>query len=288
MSAWFIFALLSVLTLAGSELSQKISMTQKKIELSAQTNNFFVWIFQGMGGLVITFFSNSFLPIAVSSLWFLALVAIIYFLGGTFYYTSYKTNSPSLSIVLASVSIIVSTTLGVVFLKEPLLVQKLIGVLLICISILIANYKKGLRFDKFNLFALLGGIFYGFAFSLDKFNIVRLTNPQFYVSLLSFSVAIVSLVFCKKLIFREAKKLKPKNFLPMLSAATFGTLFNLFTFKAYSLGGHVGAIDALNTSSVFLVIAFEMFLLRDRKNLRKKVIASTIAFLGIVTLGKIN
>jgi len=49
---WYFFAILSVFALAGAEFSQKIALSHKA-NISAVTNNFFVWIFQGIGGIII-------------------------------------------------------------------------------------------------------------------------------------------------------------------------------------------------------------------------------------------
>lgn len=287
MQPWFFFALLSVFALAGSELSQKISLTQKA-NISAITNNFFVWTLQGIGGLIIAVILGQF-AISLSGGQFirLALVAIAYFLGGTFFYTSYKGNSPSLSIVLGSVSVIVSTTLGIVIFQEGTSIEKFVGIAFILFAIIIANYQQKERFSKYNLFALLGGICFGIAYTLDKSFAIKL-SPAMYVSILSLSVAFVSILLKGKSIVNEARPLKLHNFYPIFAAATFGILFNFFTFSSYNTGGNVGVVDAMNNSSVFIVILFEILLLKDRTNLSKKLLAACFVGVGIWTLSGLS
>jgi len=281
MNTWFVFALLSVFALAGSELSQKISLTQKKVEISAITNNFFVWTMQGIGGLILALILGvAHFEVDLTRLLFIFIVAGVYFVGGTLFYTSYKANSPSLSIILGSISIVVSTTLGILFLKESVVAAKLIGIALIFVSIFIANFQSSAKFSKYNMYAFLGGITFGIAFTLDKYN-VGIMSPAFYVSLMSFSVAIVSFVLKGKHIISEARLLRLYNYYPMVMSALFATFFNFFTFMSYRNGGHVGAVDALNNSSVFLVILFEILILKDRSGLKKKVIASMIVVFAV-------
>jgi len=273
--------------MACAELSQKISLTQKA-KISAITNNFFVWTLQGIGGLIIAAFLGQFAFSLSSEQFFkLVLVALVYFFGGTFFYTSYKGNSPSISIVLGSVSVIVSTTLGIIFFQEGTSPVKFIGIALILFAIVVANYQKSERFSKFNLFAFLGGICFGVAFTLDKSFALQLP-PAIYVALLCFSVAIVSAILKGKHVISEAKPLKLHNYYPMVASATFGTLFNFFTFRSYSLGGNVGMVDAMNNSNVFIVIVLEMFLLKDRKNLARKTSAAMLVGIAIWVLSGVK
>lgn len=287
MELWFIFAFLSIFAIAGSELSQKISLTQKA-NISAITNNFFVWSMQGIGGLILAILLNqTTINLDLFSMLRLGMVALVYFLGGTFFYTSYKANSPSISIILGSVSVVVSTTLGIIFLAESTMPVKFLGIFLILLSIIIINLQKTEKFNKYNLFALMGGLCYGVAYTLDK-SLVANVSPALYVSLMCISVAVVSLTLKSKQIISEARLLKKQNYYPMISSAFFGTLFNFFTFMSYSKGGNVGSIDALNNSSIFIVILLEIVILKDKSNLFKKVVCAVIALSGIFLLSRIK
>lgn len=280
MHLWFIFALLSIFALCGSEISQKISLTQK-VDISAITNNFYVWTFQGLVGLVLALLSHNFILISTPiDLLKLLAVAIMYFLGGTFFYTSYKGNSPSISVILGSVSVLVSTTLGVVFFKEGLVSQKILGIILIMVSIIILNLNKKDKINKYNVYALIGGICFGTAYTLDKSFALNL-HPFNYLAFVCLTIALISIITKYKLITSESRNLHLNNFYPMIFSASFGSAFNIFTFFSYRNGGNVGVIDAMNNSSVFLIILVELFLLRDRQNLKKKLICALLAFVGI-------
>jgi drug/metabolite transporter (DMT)-like permease len=286
MSTWFIFSILMMISVATNEIFQKISLAQK-IKISAITNNFFIWILQGIFGLILAVILNqtSFI-FDNTSLLKLFLVSVVYFLGGTFYYTSFKGNSPSLSIILSSISVIISTTLGFIFFNEPIFLQKIFGLVLILLALFIANYQQKERLSKNNLFALLGGICFGVAFTLDKSFVLK-ASPMIYVSILSFSIALVSLAVSAKHIIGEAKHFKLKNYLPMFLVSIFGTCFNFFMFMAYNQGGQVGIVDALEKSSVFMIIVIEVFLLKDRSHLLKKIIGSCIAIIGVYLLSNL-
>jgi drug/metabolite transporter (DMT)-like permease len=280
MFTWFVFALLSIFVLAGSEISQKISLTQK-VNISAVTNNFFVWTFQGIAGLVLALLFNQIhLDITPTLLLKLLALGIVYFLGGTFFYSSFKGNSPSISVILGSISVVISSTLGIIFFNESTNNFKFLGLALILSSILFLNLNKSEKLNKFNLLALAGGTCYGLAYTLDKSFVLQL-NPIFYISLLCFTVALVSITLRSKQIISEAKTLKIQNYYPMLMSAFFGTLFNLFTFLAYSKGADVGIVDAMNNSSIFLIILIEILFLNDRTSLKRKLLCATLATVGI-------
>lgn len=287
MESWFIFAILSVFTFAGSELSQKISLTQKE-DIHPVTNNFYVWLIQGIGGLLLALaFGQIFWGLGGGDWLRLIVVAVVYFWGGTFFYLSFKTNSPSISIILGSSSIIVSTLLGIIFFDESTSFAKFAGILLVIISLIVVNYQKNQKLDKHNILALIGGVFLGVAFNLDKSFAVEIP-PIMYVGILCVAVAVVSILIRPRLIYRESKVLKLRNFMPMISAAVFGILFNLFTFISYDEGGNVGVIDALNNAGVFLVILFEILILKDRKDLLKKFVGAGLVIAGVVLLSGVK
>lgn len=284
MQIWLIYSLLSVLALAGSEISQKISLTQK-VNISAVTNNFFVWTFQGFIGLLLAFTFGQFsLMIPTQLLFKLFIIGVVYFAGGTFFYTSYKGNSPSISIVLGTISIVISSLLGTLLLHDKYTLLTVVGIALILSAIFFLNINKKEKLSKHNLYAILGGMCFGVAFTLDK-SMVTTISPFMYLGLMCWSVAVVSVVTSFKLIKQEFGMLVGKNFLPMLSSSIFGSSFNLFTFFAYRNGANVGVADAINNTAVFFVIALEIILLKDRSNIFKKLIAASIATLGVIFIG---
>lgn len=283
MQPWLIFSLLSVLMLAGSEISQKVSLTQKA-NISAITNNFYVWSLQGIIGIILALLLGQFsFDLSMLSVLKLIAISIVYFAGGTFFYTSYKGNSPSISIILGTVSVVVSSLLGTLFLNDFYTPLKIVGIILILSAILFLNFNKKEKFNKNNLYAILGGLCYGIAFNIDK-SMVTTMSPFTYLGLMCLSVAVVSAITSYKRIISETKKLVAKNFTPMLSSATFGSAFNLFTFFAYIKGANVGIADAINNTTIFLVILLEIFILKDKTNLWRKLLCALVATAGIIII----
>lgn len=281
--SWFILALLSIFAITGAELSQKISLTQK-VKLSAITNNFFVSILIGAIGIALAFIFKQ-IPTSLDLEFFVGLIIVgtAYFLGATFYYTSYKSNSASISIILQSISIVVSTILGIIVFNESTGLQKFIGIAIILFAIVYVNYSKQFKFDKYNAFALLGGMIFGIAYTLDKYLSLD-TNPLFYIGVLAPTAAFIGLIIKPRLILSETKNLKFIHFKSMLFAGFFIATYQILTFFSYSKGGSVGVVDALNNTSLFLVIIFEIIVFKNREMLGKKLISATLVLIGIILL----
>jgi len=286
MNLWFFFTVLSVVAMAGGEISQKLSLN-RKLNIHPITNNFYVWLFMGIFGISVSLILNSFTFVS-NFLEFLKLLILgfTYFLGSTFYYTSYKGNSPSISMILASFSVIISTTLGVVFLQESIFLNKILGIVLILISLILINLNVKEKFEKYNIFALLGGFFYGIAYTIDKSFVLNI-NPATYIGLIGFLISIISITVRPNLILKESKNMRFNDFKPIFLAFVFFFSYFLFTFYAYIYGGSVGVVDSMNGIAFFIVLAFEVFVLKDKSNLFKKIFCSFIAFLGLVIFSQI-
>lgn len=285
MPLWFSFALLSFTFLAASELIQKHVMSDAS-DVSAETNNFIVWSIQGSLALVylLIFIPTFELFLTPSLLLQLALLGSIYFFAGTLYYTSFKHGSASISIVVASISIAVSTILGILLFSESSNLIKFIGITLIISAITALKTKNSTISSKQIAPALMGGTLYGIAYSLDKHFSIQL-NPHLYHVFFAWSVALASLVYQGKKIYSEHSKLHKRLLNSMLVAGLLFFCFNKLTFMAYHLQGEVGKIDAINNASIFLVLLVEIIIFRETDHILKKLLTAIIAFIGVVLLG---
>lgn len=285
MATWFFFVLCSVTVLACAEIAQKVALTTKE-NISAEANNFFVWIYQFILALIfVAFFTNTgfpqFTPQLVVNLFILG---SLYFFAGTLLYTSFKYGSASISITLGTFSIVVSSLLGIIFLQESISVIKVAGIGLIFSAIIFLNIRKKEKFHKYNLLALAAGLIYGVAYTLDKTLVLDL-NPHYYHIFFAASIAFASLLYRGQVILRDIPKLKRRNYIIMFFSALFFFFYNKFTFLSYSTGGEVGKIDAINNSAIFLVIVLEIILLKDKSNFKRKIVAAILAVSGVFILG---
>jgi drug/metabolite transporter (DMT)-like permease len=283
MPLWFTLTLIGLFCVALADISQKISLKGES-PLSSITNNFIVWNLIGLISLVYFLICGFSFPTLTLN-FFIKLVplAITYFLGGTFYYQSFKGNSVSISAVLATVSCIITTTLGIFLFGESTVPLKFIGSFIVFCAIIIVNYQKNWHFEKYNVYALLGGLFYGIAYTADKYFVIS-TSPDLYQIFLCFSVGMASFVFRPHQIIRELGKFQKYLIPSITSSVIFFFLYQKFLFWAISIGGEVGRIDVLNNTTIFIIIFLEFVFLKDKSNLQKKILAALIAFTGATIL----
>lgn len=280
---WFTLTIAGLFCVAIADVSQKVSLKGES-PLSSITNNFLVWNSIGILSLIY-FVTLKLHPPTVSADFYFKLIplSILYFFGGAFYYQSFKSNSVSISAVLATVSSIITTILGIIFFNESTNIYKFIGAVIVFSAIIIVNYQKKLQFDKYNFYALLGGLFFGMAYTDDKYFVLS-SSPDFYQIMLCFSVGMASFVFRPRQIITELGKFQKKLIPSIISSVIFFFLYQKFLLQALSIGGEVGRIDVLNNTTIFVVILLEVFLLKERKGLKKKILAAVIATIGATVL----
>lgn len=282
--SWVYYICISIAGLVFAELLQKVSLSHKS-DISSETNNFLVWSVVSLTGLISSIFFNQFelVELEYSHFFYLAVIGIVYFWAGTLFYASFKGISVGEGSTLLTISVAFSTILGVTFLGEQAGLDTAIGISLILISIAVLNYERGFKINKFALLALGGGIIYGLAYTLDKFLVLK-TSPYFYLFIFALSITISSLVFKSKTIVKEVKTIRGSHWLVILFAGLAFGVYNLFTFFAYEQGASVGVANALNLTSVFWILSGEYIFLKARKATIRKLVAASIAVIGVTLL----
>jgi len=282
MPVWLILTIFSILTVSLAEVIQKITLTNK-INISSITNNFYLWLSISFLALITSLIFGFRLPqnftFSLPIFGKFLAVAFCYFFGGSLFYQSFKGNSAALSVILGSVSSIITAVAGIIFFQESAAILKIFGSIIILFAIIIVNYSKNQRVDKYNLYAFTGGVFYGIAYSLDK-SFIYTFNPIIYQAIICFLVAFLSFVLKSKLIIKETKLINLTAVKSMALAAFSFYLYQVCLFNAYKYSGEVGKIIFISNTSIFIVFLLEFVLLKNKSDLTKKIIASVIAFLG--------
>lgn len=289
-SIWLALTIVSVLTVALADIAQKVTLTNK-VNISSITNNFYLWLsISVMAAITCLVFGfklpNDFQLNGVIILKFL-INGLCYFAAGSLYYQSYKGNSVSLSVILCSITSVITMAIGIIFFNESMALFKFFGGALILLAIVIVNYTKKQKLDKYNILALTGGILYGVSYSIDK-SIVGTINPIIYQAIICFLVAFFSLVFKPKLIIKESKLINRTALKSMFLAAILFYFYQVCLFNAYKYGGEVGKISFISNTSIFLVFIFEMLILKNTSDISRKILGSIIVFAGatLIVLAK--
>ena len=215
-------------------------------------------------------------------------MGIVYSLAISFYYTGLKKTELSVVAILDSTGSIYSLILGTLFLNEPLLLSKLIGIALIVAAILIVSFKNRVSsFNKYSWILLFSAFFYALGAIFDK-KLNAFGNPLSYLTL-SFATAGLSILLIN---FKRTKKafnetFKNKNF--WIGISVNGILYSLgfwALFEAYNRGGEVSRMFPITLSMSVIIPILGIIFLKERDNIVKKLVAIVFMIIGLWILGR--
>lgn len=172
---------------------------------------------------------------------------------------------------------------GLFFFKEPFIINKFIGAVLIILSNIIIFYKKGEgKPSKYVILGIISNIFFSLALFFDV-NISDNFNLPFYVSMTLGISAILIFIF-ERIKFSDIRtEFKNGNRKSILITAITWSLAIIAQLRAYQLG-NVGVVAPFCSLTVILNVIMGYFLLKERDNMLKKFICAILIILGIVLI----
>lgn len=283
---WFTLSLFSVIALATAELVQQ-NLLNTKTPFTARTSAVLTFLFQSLLTIPIILFTplktELFNIFQSNTIFQVIAVTTIASFGMIFYLKSFQVKNISLSTIFVSLSVIVSTFLGIMLFNESTNLIKFVGIFLVLIAIVSLNYKNAIL-EKNHFYGLLAGLMFGVAYTLDK-SIVGHINPVVYIFWAFFLVALLGFLFNPREVIASVKNKHISAFKLIIFSGIGYFLYNLLTFNAYVYGGEVGKVDAINNSQIFLIILFEYFILKHKTSLARKLLTALTAITGILLLG---
>ncbi len=283
---WFLFSVLSIFFLAISEIIQQYLLNLKDA-FSPRVSATLTFLVQSFIALLLLFVFNIedqiFLIFDFSIFLKLLLVSFLSSISMILYLKSFKVRSISFSLIFVSFSVVISTLLGIIFFSESVNFLKFLGIAFIMLAIILVNYKNA-SLEKNSFYGLLAGFIFGFNYFLDK-SIILEIHPLIYIFWNFFMIVVWGFIFNIKDFINSIKFKRISDYKFILFSGIGYFLFNLFTFMAYSHGGEVGRVDAINNSQIFLIIFFEFLILRQRDNIKSKIVISLLAVIGVCILG---
>lgn len=172
---------------------------------------------------------------------------------------------------------------GLIFFKEPFILSKFIGALLIVFSNILIFYKKGEgKPNKYIILGILANILFTIALFLDV-NISDNFNLPFYV-MMSLGIPAVLIFIFEKIKFSDIKEeFKNGNKKAIMITSVSWSLSIVAQLRAYQLG-NASVVAPLCALTVILNVIMGYFLLKEREDLAKKIIAATIIVFGIILI----
>lgn len=221
--------------------------------------------------------------------WVLVIISsVLWTLVAYFGFKAYSTLEVSVKVPIGQSRLLFALLLSVVFLKEVLTIEKILGTILVFIGLIIIKYKKGKKFgllkDKGVIYTLISSLLTAVVLLIDKFS-GQFFNPVVYSFLVYFLPAIIISPFVLKK-KKEIKSILKKRFSATLGATVLGSGYYYFLLRAYQHAEASVVIPIVELGTVFAVIGGIIFL-KERKNILRKVIASLLVIVGALLLSGI-
>lgn len=170
--------------------------------------------------------------------------------------------------------------MGFLFLKEELTLKKVIGsIFLIGSNVLIFYQRKTWKNNRYLLLGVLANLCMGIALFLDV-NTSNSFNLSFYVSITLLFPAILVFIM-ERIKIKEITREWQNNSKKFILLTGISWSFMMITkLRTYQLG-EVTKIAPLCSLTVILNVLFSFVILKNRKNILKKIIASILIILGV-------
>lgn len=192
--------------------------------------------------------------------------------------------APSTFSMLKQLSTVFLVIFGFVFLKEKIVLTKIIGITLILLAniFLSTNNKGKLELNKYFIMCLISNFLFAIAMFInvnisDNFNIGLYTVITVLIPALI--IKIVSKLSIKDL-KQEFKLYDKKKF--MIVSFSWAMML-ISSVKAYEYG-NISIVAPLLTLSMITNSIYEYFIDKDKKSLKRKLIISLLIVLGIILI----
>lgn len=241
-------------------------------------------LLQLIAGFSILLFSPLFsfnFPPNLKTYFLLTLSCVFYALYDRSQTTIRKHLPVSVYSILGQMSKVFLIFLGFLIFKEPFILNKIFGGLLILGANVYLFYKKGkICFNKYVWLSFISTLMFALAISID-IGISRQFNLPFYIA---FTLIIPSLMIAlvERIKFQELKEefLTSQNKKYFLITGLSWGLLILFMLRAYRFG-KVTIITPLAATSTLINVLIAFIFLKERENKLKKVLAAMLVILGV-------
>lgn len=172
---------------------------------------------------------------------------------------------------------------GLLFFKEPFVINKIIGAFLIIASNILVFIKKGsFKFDKYLILGIIANLCYAIAQFIDVNNSEEFNLP-FYVAMTLIIPALLIFIFERIKIKEVVSEFKNGNKKVMLATSLCWGIMITAGLRAYQLE-NVSIVAPLLSLTVILNVIVGYFFLKEKDNMLKKIIAALMIIIGIVLI----
>lgn len=172
---------------------------------------------------------------------------------------------------------------GLLFFKEPFILNKIIGAFLIVISNILVFYKKGsFKIDKYIGLGIIANLCFTIALFIDV-NYSEQFNLAFYVALTLIIPALLILFLERIKLTDIANEFKTGNKKAILITSISWGVMLIVQLRAYQLG-KVTMVAPLCSLTVIINVIVGYLFLKERDNLFKKILASILVIISVLLI----
>lgn len=278
--SWFHLVLFYIVTNAASKLLQKYSLQDEEVDPTAYSAYFLLAV--GLLTIPLLPFEQINYP-TEPRIWLVVLLSsIFYTVCMILFFKALKTIEVSQVEAIATTRTIWLMLLGVIFFKEQLYLSQVVGIILIFFGLVVIYWQRGkeFHFEKPHLYTLSYTILISCAYALDKYLLSYFSVALFQV-VIYLIPALITIVFVPNTFEKMKVLVKPrKNNYIILLCCFLQMLSTLALYRAYQIG-ELSLVGPLAQTSIIVTIIVGLIVLKERWNLRRKIIGITLAILGI-------
>ena len=229
--------------------------------------------------LFIPFFDFVFPPL--ESIFVLVVVIIIYAFTDRLNIEVRYGLDPSIFSMLKQLSTVFLIILGFVFLKEELVLKRVVGAGIIVFANFLLAFEKGkFKLNRYFIMAIISNLLFAIAMLINV-NISDNFNLGIYTMCTVLFPAILIFIFEKHSIKELKKEFKRYNKFDFLLSAFTWCLMLISSVRAYQIG-NVSVVAPLLTLTAILNTAYEYFINKNKSKFIQKLIASILILIGVL------
>lgn len=214
------------------------------------------------------------------------LTMVLYGLANIFIYKSIANLSMAKFTVIFSTRVLFTLVLSTLLFGENISLSLVVGIFLVLLSVyLVSIEKKSLvttHRKKYLLYCGLSALFVGFSAVNDGF-ILKTANVYLYSFLSYFLPGLFVLAFYINQVKKSINNtLFNIDYLKSTSlVALFTAISGYLYVLAINLSKSPSKVSGIGVSSVILVVLLSFILLKERENIKEKIFASVVCFVGL-------
>mgnify|MGYP003289364627 CR=1 FL=1 len=279
MNNWMFFVILYLIS--AIIFAQTFKRANRKMK-NAGSLTILLEIFTALFAILfIPLFDMIFPPI--ESLIILCGVVIIYAITDRLNIEARYGLDPSVFSMLKQLSTVFLIILGFVFLKEDVILKKVIGSIIIIFANFLLAFDKGkLKINKYFIMSVVSNFLFAIAMMINV-NISDNFNLAIYTICTVSLPALLIFIFEKHSIKELKSEFKRYNKKDFLISAFSWCLMLISSVRAYQIG-NVSVVAPLLTLTAILNTLYEYFICKNKKNVVQKIICAILIIIGVILI----